>query len=199
MLIEQNLPIILASASEIRRKILGDAGIKFEVIKPLFDEDKEKHLFKSNSPQELATFLAQQKAISVSKIFPKSCVIGADQVCEFEGKEVFKSLNQEDAIAQLKILNGKKHFQNNCSVIALEGEIIFQTLSRVELEMRDNSTTQIERYVAIEKPWGCAGSYKYESLGKHLFAEVNGDYFAILGLNIQPLLGFLHNRNFITF
>ena len=198
MLITQNIPIVLASTSKIRKRILSTAGLDFKVIKSPFNEDEEKEKFPDFSPQELATFLAKQKAIEVSKIHSKTIVIGADQVCELDGKELFKSLNPEDALEQLKKINGKRHFQNNCSVIAFDGEIIFESFCRVELKMRNLSIMQLKKYVETEKSWGCAGSYKYESLGKHLFEKVDGDYFAVLGLNIQPLLHFMHQFNFIT-
>lgn len=198
MLIKHNLPIILASASKVRKEILASCGLSFEVINPLYDEDREKKFLVDKSPKELAIFLAREKALSVSKIYPQACVIGADQVCEFEGRQLFKSNNPKDALEQLQTLNGKQHFQNNCSVVALGGKILLESFSLVKLVMRNNSVEQLKRYVEFDEPWGCAGSYKYESFGKHLFAEVDGDYFAILGLNIQPILSFLHHQNFIN-
>lgn len=199
MLITNNFPVILASASQVRKQILDSCDIDFEVIKPFYDEDSQKHLLTHKSCRELAIFLAEQKALSVSQVHPDACVIGADQVCELDEKQLFKSNNQQEALEQLIRLNGKRHFQNNCSVIAFGGKIIFSSFARVELEMRSLSTIQLQKYVEQDQSWGCAGSYKYESLGKHLFARVDGDYFAILGLNIQPILSFLHAQNFITF
>jgi septum formation protein len=64
--------------------------------------------------------------------------------------------------------------------------------------MRKMSESEIENYVKADQPWGCAGSYKYESLGKHLFDKISGDYFSILGLAIQPLIKFFHNKKIIT-
>lgn len=196
MLIKHNSKIILASSSVVRKQIMKSCGLNFRVIKPFYNEDEEKKLL-NISPQKLATFLAKKKALSVSEVYLNDYVIGADQVCEFEGKEIFKSNSEEEAIAQLKKLNGCKHYQNNCSVIAYGGKIIFESFSRVELKMRKISAVQIKKYVNADKSWSCAGSYKYESLGKHLFEEVQGDYFAILGLNIQPILSFLHNKKII--
>jgi septum formation protein len=57
---------------------------------------------------------------------------------------------------------------------------------------------EIENYVKTDQPVGCAGSYKYESLGKHLFKKVTGDYYAVLGLAIQPLLSFFHQNKIIS-
>ncbi len=63
--------------------------------------------------------------------------------------------------------------------------------------MRKLSTQEIESYVASDQPWGCAGSYKYESLGKHLFEKISGDYYSVLGLAVQPLLNFLHQKKLL--
>ena len=196
MLIEHNCRLILASTSKVRKKILEEVGLKFEVMAPLFDEDAGKKEVKL-SPQKLAVYLAAQKALSISEKFPEAYVIGSDQVCEFEEKEISKSNNASEALNQLKKFNGKTHFQNNAVAVAFGGKIIFKKFSRVKLNMRKLSTQEIESYVASDQPWGCAGSYKYESLGKHLFERISGDYYSVLGLAVQPLLNFLHQKKLL--
>ena len=142
-------------------------------------------------------FLAQQKALSVSEIMPDAYVIASDQVCEFAGQDISKSNNAAQALDQLKKFNGKTHFQNNALVIAFNGKIIFKKFSRVKMQMRQMTDAEIASYVTIDQPWGCAGSYKYESLGKHLFSRISGDYYSVLGLAIQPLIAFLHAKKLI--
>lgn len=189
--------LILASSSKIRKKILEEVDLDFEVMAPLYDEDEEKKTLAKMPPQKLALFLAKEKALSISRKFPDAYVIGSDQVCEFQKKEISKSKNAAEALAQLKKFNGKTHFQNNATVVALNGKIIFENFSRVELKMRKMSEKEIENYVKIDEPWGCAGSYKYEGLGKHLFEKIEGDYYAVLGLAIQPLLAFFHKKKIL--
>lgn len=196
MLISFQKKIILASTSKVRKKILEEVSLKFEVMAPLFDEDEGKKKVKT-TPQKLALYLAQQKALSISKKFPDAYVIGSDQVCEFLGKEISKSKNAKEAVAQLKKFNGQEHFQNNAVAVALGGKIIFKNFSRVKLQMRKLTLKEIESYVKQDQPWGCAGSYKYESLGKHLFAKISGDYYSVLGMAIQPLLAFFHDKKVI--
>ena len=195
-MLSQNSRLILASTSKVRKKILEESGIIFEVIAPTFDEDKEKKQLKLPI-KKLAMFLAEQKALSISKQLRDAYVIGSDQVCEFENKEISKSKNKSQAIKQLKNFNNKTHFQNNAAVIALNGKIIFRNFSRVKLKMRKISDLEIKNYVEKDQSWNCAGSYKYESFGKHLFEKVSGDYYAVLGLAIQPLLNFLHKKKII--
>ncbi len=197
MLVTHNCRLILASTSKIRKKILEEVALKFEVVAPLFDEDNSKKNLKL-APQKLAMYLAEQKALSISDKLPDAYVIGSDQVCEFEEKEISKSNNAAEALKQLKKFNGKIHFQNNAVVIAFNGKIIFRKFSRVKMAMRQMTNAEIESYVATDQPWGCAGSYKYESLGKHLFSRISGDYYSVLGLAIQPLITFLHSKKLIS-
>lgn len=196
MLIDHKCHLILASTSKVRKKILEEVGLKFEVMAPLFDEESGKKKVKFEA-KKLALYLAEQKALSISKKFCDAYVIGSDQVCEFEGKEISKSNNAKEALVQLKKFNGKDHFQNNAVAVALNGKIIFKNFSRVKLTMRKLALSEIESYVKCDEPWGCAGSYKYESLGKHLFAKISGDYYSVLGLAIQPLLNFLHQKKLL--
>ncbi len=197
MLIRSDCKIILASTSSVRKKILEEVGLEFTVIAPTYDEDSEKKNL-TLSPEKLAVFLAKEKALSISGKFPDAVVIGSDQVCEFEGEEVSKSQNANQAISQLQKFNGKTHFQNNAVCVTRGDEIIFQSFSRVKLKMRNLSEEEISSYVNEDKSWFCAGSYKYESLGKHLFEEIDGDYYSILGLAIQPLISFFHQKKIIS-
>lgn len=195
--LQQNKKIILASSSAVRKQILQEVGLKFEVISPDFDEEIAKKENPQLSIKDLALFLAQGKALSISALHKNCLVIGSDQICEFENNAINKSNNFDEAFSQLKAFSGKTHFQNNAVVIAYNNKIIFKKFSRVKLKIRKISDQQINAYVNIDKPWGCAGSYKYESFGKHLFEKIDGDYYSVLGLSIQPLLNFLHKRNFI--
>ncbi len=197
-MIKQNCRLILASTSKIRKKILEDSKLDFEVMAPLFDEEEAKKKVKFG-PQKMAMFLAEGKALSISEKFPDAYVIGSDQVCEFDKKNISKSNNFAEAVSQLKKFNGKIHFQNNAVVIAFRGKIIFRNFSRVKLKMRKISGKEIEKYVKIDESWGSAGSYRYEALGKHLFEKVEGDYFSILGLAIQPLLNLFYQKKLISF
>ncbi len=195
--LQQNKKIILASSSMVRKQILQDVGLEFEAISPDFDEEIAKKENPSLAIKDLALFLAQGKALSISAHHKNCLVIGSDQICEFENKAISKSNNSDEAFSQLKAFSGKTHFQNNGVVIAYNNKIIFKKFSRVKLKMRKISDEQISAYVNTDKPWGCAGSYKYESRGKHLFEKIDGDYYSILGLNIQSLLSFLHKKKYI--
>lgn len=195
--LKQNKNIILASSSAVRKKILEEVNLGFSVIPPDFDEEKGKEENRHLSIKELAIFLATNKALSVSKNNPNALIIGSDQICEIDKKAIDKSKNFEEACAQLKLLQGKTHYQNNAVVILKNGKVIFKKFTKVELKLRSLSDEEIASYVKSDKPWGSAGSYKYEGVAKHLFAKIKGDYYSILGLNIQDILNFLHKKKYI--
>ncbi len=195
--LKNNKKIILASTSAVRKRLLEDAKINFDIISPTFDEEKYKDENPHFTIAQMALELAAGKAKSVSQLNPNCLVIGSDQICELNSKGINKSKNAQEAVDQLTNLNGKIHYQNNATVVYLNDKMIFKKLSRSKLKMRQISAEEIFSYINEDKPWGSAGSYKYESLGKHLFEKIDGDYFSILGLNLQALLSFLHKKNYI--
>jgi septum formation protein len=196
--IKQNCKIILASSSLARKKILSDLGLEFEVISPSFDEELAKPRIKNLSIKKQAIYLAKQKALSISLKYPDSITIGSDQICELDGLAIDKSKNAREAIAQLKLLRGKSHIQNNSTCLYRGKKLLFQNYSKAKLILRDLSDDEITKYVNFDRSWGCAGSYKFESLGKHLFAKVEGSDNSIIGMNILPLINFLYQKQLIS-
>jgi len=102
------IDFVLSSESEIRKKILSEAGFKFETCKPEIDEDELKDKNKSLSPIELSILLAKEKAFSVSKFFPDKYIIGSDQICIQNNKVFSKPIYKEKAMENLMELSGKE-------------------------------------------------------------------------------------------
>jgi septum formation protein len=198
MFLQQNHKIILASTSSIRKKILSDAGLIFEALSPDFNEDKVKQKLKNLAAKDKSIALACGKALSISKKFSDAFVIGSDQICQIENLEIEKSKDEKEAVVQLEKLSGKTHSQNNAVVIAFNGRIIFKNFSKAELKMRKLLKSEIIAYVKNDNPIGSAGSYKFESLGKHLFEKVKGDYHTILGFNLLSLLNFFYKKKILS-
>lgn len=201
-----NLPVVLASSSVVRKKILTDIGISFICESPEFLEEEAKQSLiieqsKNNlsiNIKKIALELAIGKARSLNKKYDNHLIIGSDQICEFKGNIINKSNSAEEAINQLQMMSNGMHLQHNAVVIILNNKIIFRKSTTAKMWLNQLSLEQIKLYVDIDKPWGCAGSYKYESLGKHLFKKVEGDYYSILGLAIQPVISFLHQNKFLN-
>ena len=104
--------IILASSSSIRKKILEDSGITFEVVSSEVDEEKLKNSFSNNNFKDFCLALAKAKALDVSNKKKNAYVIGSDQICCY-GDEIFsKPLTKENCFITLSKLSGNTHYQN---------------------------------------------------------------------------------------
>jgi septum formation protein len=143
-------------------------------------------------------YLAKQKALSVSISNPSALTIGSDQICELAGISIDKSKDRQDAINQLALLEGETHIQNNAVCLYQGSKLLFKNSSKAKLTVRNLSNQEIETYVDLDQSWGCAGSYKFESFGKHLFEKVQGADNSIVGMNVLPLLNFLHQNKLIS-
>ncbi|WP_133135864.1 Maf family protein [Legionella rowbothamii] len=180
-------PIILASNSSIRSKLLQSLGLEFTIIPSHCDEDTLKESFGSLNTIELGYVLAAHKALEVSQRYPEHFVIAADQLCLLGEVLLNKPLNHQTAIEQLSLLSGQNHQQISCLCIAKNKQILWQHHEISDLTMYQLSKQTIEAYLVSEKPYHSCGSYHYEAQGKWLFQEVKGNEDTILGLPLFPL------------
>ena len=190
--------MVLASGSATRRKLLENAGVPCEFVLPHVDEQPIKDDLRTRGTHNLqiAEFLAGQKALAVARGLTGALVIGADQVLDFDGVAFDKPKDRNDALAQLKALRGHEHTLLTACAVAEGPAIVWQRSDRIDLTMRAASDGFLERYVdrigdrALSGP----GAYQLEGVGAQLFERVDGDFFAVLGLPLLPLLAFLRQR-----
>ena len=198
-ILKSNFPIILASNSESRLKILQETGIDFKQLKSNIDESLIKEKFKKKNANFIATKLAEAKALFISSENRKSYVIGADQICISKGKIFSKPKNKKKAIEQLSELNGKTHKLISAFSICYDNQVVYSYVEEVKLKMRKLSKKSIEDYVEIDLPISSCGSYRFEANGKYLFSNVVGNTSTILGLPILPLIKILFKKKIITY
>lgn len=186
--------IILASQSAIRAQILKDAGVTFEIRASSVDEAAAKAVMRDDmiGLSDQAMTLAELKAKQVS-LSTNGIVIGADQMLDLEGRAFDKPLSMQEARERLIELSGKTHCLQTAVAGCLNGEVIWRCLSRPRLTMRHLSPDFIDRYLHLEGTalLSSVGAYRLEKMGVQLFERIEGDYFAILGLPILPLLSWL--------
>ena len=176
-------PLILASTSPYRRELLARLGAPFTCEKPGVDEDEVKQALRD--PAAVVGELARQKALAVAQRHADAVVIGSDQCATIDGRVLDKPGDADGAHAQLRLLAGREHRLLTAVAIAHPGGVVEWT-ETTRLCMRPLADDEIARYVAAERPFDCAGSYKIEGLGISLFDAVDGaDQTAIVGL---PLL-----------
>ena len=198
-ILKSNFPIILASNSESRLKILQETGIDFIQLKSNIDESLVKEKYKKKNANFIATKLAEAKALLISRENIKSYVIGADQICISKGKIFSKPKNKKKAIEQLSELNGKTHKLISAFSICYDNQVVYSYVEEVKLKMRKLSKKSIKDYVEIDLPISSCGSYRFEANGKYLFSDVVGNTSTILGLPILPLIKILFKKKIITY
>ncbi len=188
--------IILASTSAIRRKILAASGVPFAVIRPPTDEEALKRALESEglAPAGLAAALARAKAQSVAA--PGAYVIGADQIMEMDGEIFDKPTSMTAAADRLARCAGREHRLINAVAVARDGAVVFENTDVVTLEMRAMTRADVNAYLEMagEDVLASVGAYQVEALGSRLFERIEGDYFAVLGLSLFPLLRFLRTE-----
>ncbi len=194
-------PVVLASASAARAHMLENAGLAVERVPAGIDEDEVKRSFRREGfdAAGCATALAEAKAARVSERRTGTLVIGADQMLDCAGVWFDKPRDLADARAQLEALRGKRHELVTAAAVVENGAVIWRRVERPRLTMRDLTDRFLDRYLAAagEQVLGTVGAYEIEGLGVQLFSRIEGDYFAILGLPLLPLLDFLRGRGVV--
>jgi MAF protein len=181
--------IVLASSSTYRRALLEKFGLPFICASPAIDETA----LPQETAQTLVARLATAKAQALAAQYPNSWIIGSDQVAHLDGEILGKPGTHENAFAQLRTCSGRRveFLTGLCLLESASGK--FQT--RVEpfaVVFRQLSAAQINRYLAREQPFDCAGSFKAEGLGIALFERLQGDDpNALIGLPLIRLVTLL--------
>jgi septum formation protein len=192
--------LVLASQSHARKMLLANAGIDFEAVPADIDERAIQQKSGVSSPVEIAGLLAREKALWVSRRKAGDYVVGADQTLAL-GNRLFNKPNGRAAAAeQIRALSGQTHALHSAIAVALDGEVIFETVAIAGMTMRSLSEADIATYLdeAGEIVTTSVGAYQLEGLGVHLFERIEGDHSTILGLPLLPLLGFLRSQHLIA-
>jgi septum formation protein len=186
--------VILASTSAIRGKILDGAGIEYAAMRPDADEDALKRGLGNLAPADLALALARAKALSINE--PGALIIGADQIMEMDGEIFDKPRDLGEAAARLARCAGRAHRLVNGIAVAKDGAVVFENIDIVTLTMRAMTRGEVDDYLATagEEVLASVGAYQVEALGSRLFERIDGDYFAVLGLSLFPLLASLRRE-----
>lgn len=188
--------LVLASGSPYRRALLERLGLSFRAVAPPVDEAALARAHADRPPGELTALLAEAKARGVADREPDAIVIGSDQLACLDGQPLGKPGTPRRAADQLARLAGRTHELITSLAVLHRGER--QTHRDVtRLTMRPLTPGEIDRYLAADQPWDCAGSYKIEQRGIALFQAIETDDFtAITGLPLIALTTLLRRLGY---
>ena len=196
--------LMLASASNIRAKILHDAGLGFRCYPVAIDEESVRASASAEAVPvgDIAIMLAEMKAAAAVQRLAfetdpsPAFVLGCDQILACDEVIYSKPHDRAMAKAQLVALSGKTHQLFSAAVLYRNGARIWHHLAIAKNTMRRLDEDFIESYLdrlgaaAFTSP----ASYQIENLGAHLLSRIDGCHFSILGLPLLELLGILREH-----
>ena len=187
--------LLLASQSLARQRILAGAGVPFTAIAAPIDERAEEAAARRQGKDlaGIAQHLAAVKALAVSTGEPGSLVIGADQVLALKSELLHKPADLDAARGQLDKLCGDLHHLHAAVALARDGAVLWSHVETAALRMRAFSAEERDKVLEEEGDAVLAsvGGYRLEGPSVRLFSSIEGDFFAMLGLPLLPLLGAL--------
>ena len=189
--------IILASKSEVRKKILSDHGINCEVIPAKVDEEmvKESLLKAKATPELVSKNLAELKANKVSERKYDDLVLGADSVIDLNGKLISKPANRDEAFKILQKLNGQKHQLISSVCISKNGSTIWNHTDKAKLTMKKMSDEELKKYLSkiTDEALYAYNVYQIEGEGRTLFSRIEGDEDTIMGLPVKKIEEYINS------
>ena len=187
--------IILASKSEVRKKILERSNIKCIVEPSNVDEESvKKSLLKEKaSPEIISKNLAELKANKISQKKLGKLVLGADSVIDLQGKIISKPKDRTEALKILQSLNGQTHKLISSVCISLNGSMVWNYTDKAYLTMKQMVKEDLENYLSkiSDDKLYAYNVYQIEAEGRSLFSKIEGDEDTIMGLPVKKIKEYL--------
>ncbi|WP_454253432.1 Maf family protein [Pseudomonas sp. Marseille-Q7302] len=181
--------ILLASSSPYRRQLLERLCLPFAHQSPDIDETP----LPGEHPRDLVERLARLKAAALGDQSDHTLVIGSDQATAIEGEILGKPLSHDRAHQQLARASGRTLvFHTGLAVLDSRTGKCWSEVVDFQVRFRPLDAATIDRYLLVEQPYDCAGSFKAEGLGIALFEAMQGDDpTSLIGLPLIRLTALL--------
>ncbi len=217
---EQNVQLVLASASPRRRELLSQIGLEFTVMPSTKEENA-----KTTEAGALVQELSRQKAVDIweqlsggqgqnpdadqeqiaeetqepnlnGKRQPELLVIGADTVVCCEGKILGKPHSREAAAEMLTALQGRSHEVYTGVTLYSQSETV-TFFECTQVEFYPMTEVEISEYIDSKEPMDKAGAYGIQGLGARFVKGIRGDYNNVVGLPVGRLYQELKSRGWM--
>lgn len=189
------MSFILASKSEIRKRLLEAAGFDFSVAHSANNE----HDILTESPKDRALMRAISKATDVAMRNRGRTVVGSDQVGTLGPKRwLTKCKTRAGARAQLLQMRDRAHtFWSAAAIVTVTEDGTtnvdgrFVQSATVHFVAFDDAT--LENFLDTGEWQGSCGGYRIEGYAARFISKVDGDVAAVWGMPLYPLVGALHS------
>ena len=170
--------IYLASASPRRKQLLSQLDVAFEQFATDIDESQVE----GETAEAFVSRLAEEKALAGVEIAEQDYpVLGSDTIVVLNGQVLGKPTDQSDAISTLTALSGQTHQVMTAIAFANKSKVK-SMLVTTEVTFKHLSQQEINDYCATKEPLDKAGSYGIQGGAGRFVTNLNGSYFAVMGL-----------------
>jgi septum formation protein len=184
-MIENEIPIFLASASPRRKKLLKQIGLRFKT----FSVDLNEEFSDGEHPVKTVKRLASDKLSLAKEKVKDGIIITADTIVVLNGKILGKPKDKKDAVRMLKMLSGKTHsvYTGYAVFNSINGKLVLSH-RRTAVTFRKLTDKEIVDYVAGGSPLDKAGSYGIQDdYGAVFVKEIKGCYYNVVGLPLSDV------------
>lgn len=183
-IISNQHPLILASASPRRKKLLMQMGLPFHVEPSDLDE-KEM----GDEPLQISRVLAEKKAVRVYSLAGSSWILGADTMVVIKNRILGKPQDNAEAREMLRLLSGVEHaVVTGFCILNPLGEITHSEAISTAVRFKGLKKEEIEAYISTGEPFGKAGGYAIQGVGSFMVESISGSYTNVVGLPICAVI-----------
>ena len=172
-------PIVLASASPRRKRLLEQLGLDYRAVPVDVDESAQP----TERPEAVARRLALAKAQAVEdSMRATSVILAADTIVTLGGRLLGKPKGADEAREMLRALRGRAHRVITGLAVLIPGLAPVSEAVDTTVWMRNYTDGEIEGFIASGEPLDKAGAYAIQSEKFHPAERVDGCYLNVVGL-----------------
>lgn len=174
-------PVVLASTSPRRRRLIRALDIRVDFVDPLVGETGPA---RDETPHDFVVRQSVRKAVGAAHaLTDRTVVIAADTTVFLAGRMLGKPADEEEATGMLGALRGREHtVLTGVTVMDAPSGRRLSGYRSTAVRMRACSDEEIAAYVASGRPMDKAGAYAIQDTDFRPAAAVSGCYLNVVGL-----------------
>jgi septum formation protein len=182
--IAKESPLLLASASSRRQRLLEQVGLPFLSLPSNVEER-----LTGRDPSASTLILAERKARSLPDQPARNWVLGADTIVVLGDMAIGKPRDRQEAMTMLFSLSGKEHkVITGFCLIDPSAKLAHAETVETMVSFKTLTDEEIKAYVATGEPFGKAGGYAIQGIGTFMVEEIRGSYTNVVGLPMCALI-----------